>query len=74
MIQEEKTLQNYEQVVWHFELFTQKNDIITKTIHGIASIPFDAEIRQTIMKNLMETPIGPNENVMNIVSTYYQNL
>lgn len=22
----------------------------------------------------METPIGPNENVMNIVSTYYQNL
>jgi len=26
------------------------------------------------MKNLLETPIGPNENVMSLVSSYYESL
>lgn len=37
-------------------------------------MPLDAEIRQAIIKSLMETPLGPNENIMSLVSNYYDNL
>jgi hypothetical protein len=37
-------------------------------------MPLDAEIRQALIKSLMETPLGPNENVMSLVTNYYDNL
>ena len=37
-------------------------------------MPLDAEIRQALIKSLMETPLGPNENVMSLVTTYYDSL
>lgn len=61
-------------MIQHFNSFTQKNDIIQKTIDAVSPIPLDAEIRQMIMKNLLETPIGPKENVMSLVSSYYESL
>ena len=67
-------MESYNQVLQHFNSFTQKNDIILRTIQAVAPIPLDAEIRQTIMKSLLETPIGPNENVMSLVTSYYESL
>jgi hypothetical protein len=40
----------------------------------IKSMPFDAEVSMTYIKNLMEKPLGPNENVMTLVTNYVNQL
>ena len=45
LLQAQKTLSSYNQVLSHFLSFTQKNDIVQRTIEAVAPIPLDAEIR-----------------------------
>ena len=58
----------------HFHKFIANNDHVNSVFQTIHHLHIDAEIRQSITKSLLDTPLGPHENVLNIVTQYYDSL